>query len=407
MLPHWPVTLEPHPNDHFSGECRVIRILPSLLKRLAQLGYLDIERVSESSDVEDAEVHASLDSIADLLIERRQAPVSGEIEYDTPKDAMEACLARFNDHDLTSEERDILKQMRPWAAETYTRLAPAFALRKQQGFGGQRLGIARSDVAADVAGIAAECLSYDQLRSANLIVDRYLEITGDFDMLRVLAYFIAYECLRKAESVMDDPESRVAYLREAGWLSEFRVPYLLIGTGVSGSGKSEFTYSAMRELGGIRVRSTVERARLVGKPTANTPEDHTDEITDKTYRRIARITGTLLESGYPVYIDATCMTREQRYILRNEAQARGLAVMIVSFEADTDTLEARLTHRQKKRGQPPQAALDVLHEQQAQFEKFTEEELFHLVHIDTTAKDANQQLVALIRDNLRPEVAYG
>lgn len=385
----------------------MIRTLPSLFKRLAQLGYLDIECIGESADVEDPNVHASLDSIADLLIERRQAPVCGEIEYDTPKAAMEACLARFDDHVLTDEERGILKQMRPWATETFARLAPAFALRKQQGFGGHRLGIAHSDVAADVAGIAAECLSFDQLRSANLIVDRYLEVTGDFDMLRVLAYFIAYECLCKAESVMEDAEARVAYLREAGWLSEFRVPYLLIGTGVSGSGKSEFTYSAMRELGGIRVRSTVERARLVGKPIANAAEDHTDEVTDKTYRRIARITGTLLESGYPVYIDATCMTREQRYILRNEAQARGLAVMIVSFEADTATLEARLTTRQNMRGQPPQAALDVLHDQQARFEPFTEEELFHLVHIDTTAKDANQQLVALIRDNLRPEVAYG
>lgn len=384
----------------------MIRTLPALLKRLAQLGYLDINRVGEATDVEDPHVHAALDSIADVLIERRQHPEPHAIEHDTPKAAMQACLSRFEGHVLTAEEQGILRQMKPWADEFFTRLAPAFALREQQGYSVPRQGIRHSDVAADIADIAAECLSHDQLRSANLIVDHYLEVTGDFDVLRVLAYFIAYECLRKAEAAVDDPAARVAYLREAGWLSEFRVPYLLIGTGVSGSGKSEFTYSAMRELGGIRIRSTVERARLVGKPDADAPEDHTDEVTAQTYRRIARITGTLLESGYPVYIDATCLTREQRYILRNEAQARGLAVMIVSFEADTATLESRLARRQERRGKDAQAAIDVLHEQQQRLEPFSEEETFHVVHIDTTAMDANQQLVALIRDNLRPEVAY-
>lgn len=75
--------------------------------------------------------------------------------------------------------------------------------------------------------------------------------------------------------------------------------------------------------------------------------------------------------------------------------------MIVSFEADQATLEARVTERQRRLGLPIDAGLRILSEQQTRFEPFDDEELFHLVHLDTTQPDANDTLVALIRENVR------
>lgn len=379
----------------------MIRTLPSLLKRLAHYGYLDDTTLGDVDSLSGDALTSVLYSIADNLMARRKAPSWPDARYQTPNEAFDDCISRFEGVDLAPEEQEILTQLRPWGREAYARLAPTFQKRRDDGFTVPALGIAKGDVCGDLAVMAAESLSHDQLRTANVIADRYLEETGDYATLRVLIYFIAYVCLYRALEVVNDPESRLAYLREAGWVAEFRVPYLLIGTGVHGSGKGDFTYSAMKELGGIRIRANVERARILGKSVANTPDDFDEATTEQTYRRMAHITGLLLEAGYPVYIDGSCLTRAQRSLLRNEAEARGLAVMIVSFEADQATLEARVAERQRKVGLPVEDGLRILSEQQARFEPFDDEELFHLVHLDTTQPDANDTLVALIRENVR------
>lgn len=379
----------------------MIRTLPSLLKRLAYYGYLDDTTLGDVDSLSGDALTSVLYSIADNLMARRKAPSWPDARYQTPCDAFDDCIARFEGIALSAEEQEILAQLRPWGREAYARLAPTFQKRREGGFTVPALGIVEGDVCGDLAVMAAESLSHDQLRTANVIADRYLEETGDYATLRVLIYFIAYVCLYRALEEVDDPESRLAYLREAGWVAEFRVPYLLIGAGVHGSGKSDFTYSAMKELGGIRIRANVERARILGKAVANTPEDFDEVTTEQTYRRMAHITGLLLEAGYPVYIDGSCLTRAHRSLLRNEAEARGLAVMIVNFEADQATLEARVTERQRKVGLPVEDGLRILSQQQARFEPFDDEELFHLVHLDTTQPDANDTLVALIRENVR------
>ena len=380
----------------------MIRTLPSLLKRLAYYGYLDDTTLGDVDSLSGDALTTVLHGIADNLMARRQTPSwAADAHYQTPSDAFQACITRFDEVDLSAEERGILAQLRPWGQEAYARLAPTFQRRRESGFTVPALGIIEGDVCGDLAVMAAESLSHDQLRTANVIADRYLEVTGDYATLRVLIYFIAYVCLYRALEEVKDPDTRLAYLREAGWVAEFRVPYLLIGAGVHGSGKSDFTYSAMKELGGIRIRASVERARILGKSVANAPEDFDDATTDQTYRHIAHMTGLMLEAGYPVYIDGSCLTRAQRALLRNEAEARGLAVMIVSFEADQATLEARVTERQRRLGLPVDAGLRILSEQQTRFEPFDDEELFHLVHLDTTQPDANDTLVALIRENVR------
>ena len=45
--------------------------------------------------------------------------------------------------------------------------------------------------------------------------------------------------------------------------------------------------------------------------------------------------------------------------------------------------------------------LAVLEQQQARFEAFTDEERLHLIHLDTTAENANLALVGMIQEHLR------
>jgi len=194
----------------------VIRTLPSLLKRLAHYGYLDDTTLGDVDSLSGDALTSVLYSIADNLMARRKAPSWPDARYQTPNEAFDDCISRFDGVDLNPEEREILAQLRPWGREAYARLAPTFQKRRDDGFTVPALGIVEGDVCGDLAVMAAESLSHDQLRTANVIADRYLEETGDYATLRVLIYFIAYVCLYRALEVGDDPESRLAYLREAG-----------------------------------------------------------------------------------------------------------------------------------------------------------------------------------------------
>ncbi|MHC9037180.1 AAA family ATPase, partial [Cobetia marina] len=156
-----------------------------------------------------------------------------------------------------------------------------------------------------------------------------------------------------------------------------------------------------------RIRSDVERKRLYGfAADADTGSGlnggiYTPQATHATYERLSNLSATLLESGIPVCIDATCLKKSQRDRLRHEAEARGLPVLMISFEADEETLRRRIVKRSQRSGEASEAGLEVLDKQLANREPFAPEEHGQLIHIDTTAPNANVTLARLIREQLR------
>ncbi|GKW50042.1 bifunctional aminoglycoside phosphotransferase/ATP-binding protein [Halomonas sp. NCCP-2165] len=335
-----------------------------------------------------------------------------------------------------------LERLQALVEETQARLAPVLTERHAQGFvrethGDIHLGNAVrhrgrallfdgiefndalrwSDVGCDLAFLLMDLEARGERALAHHALNRYLELSGDYGLVRALGYYKLYRALVRVKVAAlrleqvggDEGEAVLAeidhYLGLAEGYAEFRFPYLVLGAGVSGSGKSRFTGEMVRRLGAVRLRSDVERKRLYGfAPLADSRgsdvELYAPEATRRTYRRLARLTGTLLEAGLPVCIDATCLARWQRDLLSHEAEARGLPQLIVSFEADEATLRRRIEKRTRRGGDPSEAGLAVLERQLATREPFAEEERCHLVHLDTTAADASETLVSLIRQHM-------
>ncbi|PAU77364.1 bifunctional aminoglycoside phosphotransferase/ATP-binding protein [Halomonas salipaludis] len=272
-----------------------------------------------------------------------------------------------------------------------------------------------NDVACDLAFLLMDLEARGEEPLARHALNRYLELSGDYGLARVLAYYKLYRALVMAKvsairyRQSGDPDEQQQalmecrrYLRLADGYARFRFPYLLIGVGVSGSGKSRFTGEVIRWLGGVRLRSDVERKRLFGfHPQADSRQQgvdiYTPAATQRTYRRLAKLVGLLLESGLPVCIDATCLRRWQRDMLGWEAEGRGLPLLTVSFEADEATLRRRIEKRARRGGDPSEASLAVLERQLASLEPFGDDERRHLIHLDTTADDATETLVSLIQ----------
>ncbi|GAB2787772.1 bifunctional aminoglycoside phosphotransferase/ATP-binding protein [Halomonas shantousis] len=393
-----------------------------------------------------------LDDLVDQLVAFHEiAPrIEGDRELGSPDSVRRVVDREFRLIESrlgAPEDKRRLALLETWTLETFARLQDELERRWRGGFvreihGDIHLGNAVhhegrallfdglefneelrwNDVGCELAFLLMDLEARDEQAYASHVLNRYLELSGDYDLVRLLSYYKIYRALVRAKVAIlryHQPELHDAdrpkvlaeyrrYIELAERYSEFSFPYLVIGVGVSGSGKSRFTGEMVRRLGGVRVRSDVERKRLHGfAPEARTQADgsgesiYTPEATQRTYARLAELAGVLLESGIPACIDATCLKRDQRRRLRFEAERRGLPVVMISFEADEATLRTRIEKRALRGGDPSEAGLEVLEHQLANQEAFADDELAHLVHLDTTAPNANLTLVAMIQERMR------
>ncbi|MEQ7869255.1 AAA family ATPase [Chromohalobacter salexigens] len=388
------------------------------------------------------------DLVAQLVAFHEEAPrVSGDSQLGSPDTVRRTLDREFRLIEARlegQEERERLSRLETWSLDSFARLEHEFERRWREGYvrethGDIHLGNAVhfegrallfdglefnaelrwNDVGCELAFLLMDLEARGEQAYANHALNRYLELSGDYELVRLLAYYKLYRALVRVKVALLHyhqeqltPEEREAvladyhcYMALAERYSEFRFPYLVVGVGVSGSGKSRFTGEMVRRLGGVRVRSDIERKRLYGfEAQADTRaggDIYTPQASERTYARLAELAGILLESGLPACVDATCLTRAQRAQLCFEAERRGLAVLMVSFEADTQTLRARIEKRAQRGGDPSEAGLEVLERQLARFEPFADDELSHLVHLDTTAPDANLTLVSMIQERIQ------
>lgn len=389
-----------------------------------------------------------IDDLIDQLVALHESAdrVDDDSPYGSPEHIRQMLVEEFELIESLLESPDDLAELervKTLSLESCARLEPVLEMRRRDGFirashGDIHLGNAVRfegrailfngiefnerlrwcDVACELAFLIMDLEARGEREFAHYALNRYLELSGDYQVVRLLNFYKRHRALLRARielvldhdaGVMDDLpggepiEIFRRYMAMAQDYSEFRFPYLILAVGVSGSGKSRFTEEIVRRLGGVRIRSDVERKRLFDftSTPADADEVYSEKATDQTYRRLAELTGTVLESGLPACIDATCLLLEQRKRLRFEAEKRGLPVLIVSFEADRATLRARIVKRARRSGEPSERSLSILERQLESFEPFANDETTHLVHLDTTAPDANLTLASLIQERMR------
>lgn len=399
-----------------------------------------------------------LEALIDALVAYHRGAASHDAETQPAGEPlariMAAELAAIREALLDDEERGRLDQLGRWFEQDRVRLTPlleARAARRVPSWAhrhpgsrlchegrpllvnaiGRDLEVPGAELADDPASDLAALLVGLEGREApaltRMALDRYLRHAGDYELARLLSLYgtchavsAARRALRRRPAAGRDPEHPALqaesmaecrrYLALAERIAEFRFPPLIIAVGVAGSGKSRFTRGLVTGLGAIRVSSEAERQRLAQADDASIHPQGDGEIpavdifgeaaTAATYRRLASCAGQLLDAGIPACVDATCLTRSQRDLLRQQAEARGLPCLLVSFEADDATLRRRIEKRAHRQGVVVEESLAVLASQQGRFEPFADEERLHLVHLDTTADNAAETLVGLIQEHV-------
>jgi len=250
------------------------------------------------------------------------------------------------------------------------------------------------DTASDIAFPIMDLFRRGEVAAARRLRNRYLEMGGDYEALRVLPFYVAHRALIRAKVTaiqqaesggMPEEASLAPYISLAQGALTADTPRLLITHGLSGSGKSTVAQDWVEQAGVIRLRSDVERKRLFGlAPDADSASGldggiYTTAATEQTYERLAELARLVLGAGYTALVDATFLRQGEREQFHEVARSAGADFGILALTADEATLRQRLRQRAADAGEASEADERVLDQQLEHVEALTATEREHCV----------------------------
>jgi predicted kinase len=251
-----------------------------------------------------------------------------------------------------------------------------------------------SDRMSETAFVTMDLLAHGRADIAYPFLTRYLEAGGDYDGLAVLRFYLVQRALVRAKvrtlkAVRDHAPSLHDYIGLAADLTAPREPVLVLMHGLSGSGKTSVSSRLLRRLPAVRVRSDIERKRLLGLDgTARTRSPvgggaYAGDVSRRTYARLHAIAATALAHGFDVVVDAAFLDPEPRAPYDALAHDRGARFCIVDCTAPVEELRRRIAARGGAARDESEADTAVLDWQLAHGAPLAGKELENTIRVDT------------------------
>jgi len=236
--------------------------------------------------------------------------------------------------------------------------------------------LASVDVLYDLAFLLMDLRHRDLDAFANLVMNRYLDATGDEDGLPALGFFMALRAAVRAHVAATAaaepgaaPEAAAragSYVGLAETLLAGAPPVIVAVGGLSGTGKSTVAARLASDLGaaaGARLIASdrLRKARFgVAPETRLPPEAYAPAVTEQVYRALVDRSGAIAAAGSAVIADAVFARPAERRALAHAAATAGRPFLGVWLEAPASVLRARVAAR---RGGVSDAGVDVLERQ--------------------------------------------
>jgi uncharacterized protein len=209
------------------------------------------------------------------------------------------------------------------------------------------------DILYDLAFLLMDFEHLGHATSANLLLNRYLDLTGEDDGLAAMPLFLSLRAAIRAHvTASSDAAGARRYLEQAcATLRPPQARLIAIG-GLSGTGKSTIAAALAAELGarpGARVlRSDVIRKRLFGlNPESRLPRSaYGSDVTARVYAVLCEGVASALRAGYCAIIDAVALQPEERQSFAEIARRAGAPFAGLWLEAPPGALLARVHARQ-------------------------------------------------------------
>jgi uncharacterized protein len=376
-----------------------------------------------------------IDALARQVAEfHARIPVAGsDSPFGTPAAVAEPMIANFTHLDGLASETQRVERLRGWSQNELERLREVLVARKSGGFirechGDMHMGniILEKDAITifdciefneslrwiDVMSELAFCaMDLEDHRRPDLgwrFLNAVLERSGDYAGLTVFPLYFTYRALVRAKvarirEVRRNPARGEAhhasnvvsnYLSLASRDSHQRPRFLAITHGLSGSGKTQGTQTVLENCGAIRLRSDVERKRLAGLgPLAKTDSGvagglYSTEFNRRTFERLAELSETIVNAGFPVILDATFLRRADREQFCRLAESLGVPFAILDFPTDEKTCRERIRRRARENADASEATEEVLDRQLRLREPLSDQEQRAALRFDSERPQA-------------------
>lgn len=259
------------------------------------------------------------------------------------------------------------------------------------------------DVASDLAFLLMDLESHKHFFFSNHLLNHYLSITGDFELIKILRFYKVYRALVRAKvaHLQQQTDLTENYLSLANSYTQKPTPTLFITFGLSGSGKSWGSSKISDQFGLIHIRSDVERKRLAGLLATDREQTsfgeglYSQSMSNNTYDELARITTLLLQNGQSVIVDATFLKHKERDAFEEIAESQNARFAILHFHAHTKQLEQNILARAQRNDDASDADVAVLHKQIDVHDKLQKEENVITVEFGKSLPEA--QIAKIVR----------
>lgn len=239
------------------------------------------------------------------------------------------------------------------------------------------------DVISDVTFLTMDLVANDRADLARAVLNRYLEVSGDYEGMLLYGLYFVYHCMIRAkvdairasergddaEGRQSDLDSMHHYCDVARRWIDRPSPVLFVMHGLSGSGKTWVSSQLLQSLYAVRIRSDIERKRLYGfgeRASSDSPPGQGLYAADRsaaTHQRMLALAGKLLRGGQRVILDATFLSKKERNRARALAAECEVPCVLINVTAPAAVLESRIRARLAQSKDASEADLDVLEHQ--------------------------------------------
>lgn len=337
-------------------------------------------------------------SLADLIAQFHQNIEIAKItsDFGKPEQVYQPAKENFiqiRQHITDKSKIDLLSKIERWTKDTFNEIKNIFEQRKEKSYIRECHGDLHLrnlawhenkplvfdclefnehfrwiDVVSEIAFLIMDLDVHKKPELAQYFLNKYLELTGDYEGCSVLKFYLVYramvrakvDAIRSTQAGISQQESDEAnaeivnYLQLALTYTYKIKPFIIITHGMSASGKSTITQLLLEKIGAVRIRADVERKRLFNIKSGQSSSEnilqgiYTKQATYKTYLKLLDLTESIIDAGLPVIVDATFSTIEQRTLFKKLASQKQVRFVILNFIASEETLKQRI-HKQKKR----------------------------------------------------------
>ena len=276
------------------------------------------------------------------------------------------------------------------------------------------------DTMSEVAFVVMDLCVRGYSHFAWRLINHYVSASGDYLGIKILRYYVVYRALVRAKiealgvtpakihNSSQKPPFRdaIRYLDLAQfWIADTR-PAIIVMHGLSGSGKSTIASQLAEQLGGIQIRSDVERKRLFDlKPHDQSDSSleqgiYTSDATLQTYARLADLADKLVKAGVTVIVDASFLKRCYRNQFKRLARKNRAAYIVLCCNAPINELRDRINQRCATHQDPSEANIEVLEQQLLSQDPLSTKELNNTFTVNCSEPDINQEQLFAIEQQI-------